>query len=241
MGVEVRSHSGPEKPEKEFPIELVQLSELVPHEQTIENELEWFIEGVQESGIIYWPMLIAEDTKLILDGHHRTAGLMELNYANAPAIVIDYLDDDLVQVDTWYPKVEIPPRQILQYFEDKKLDIKKIEFENINFEKLNERDITAYVGNKQEMYQITGNREEIFEIIRDNWIDQIIYYDNPKMCIESINEKQTAVVSWAYTKREIISHVQEGIVHLPKTTRHTLKYKIPKCNYPLEKLEKNNP
>ena len=105
MGIEVRSHKRP-KPEKEFEIEMVLLKDLIPHEETIDQELKWFIDAVQESGMVYWPMLIAHGSHLILDGHHRHAGLRALNFVNAPAIMIDYMDDELIQLDTWYPLIQ---------------------------------------------------------------------------------------------------------------------------------------
>jgi hypothetical protein len=83
---------------------------------------------------------------------------------------------------------------------------------------------------------VTGERELLFGIIREHWLDDIVYYDNAAHCVEEAKDSETAIISWAYTKKEILDFVKEGNIHLPKTTRHTIHYKYDNCNYPLEKL-----
>lgn len=238
MGVEVRSHRGPEKPVMEYPVERVEISDLVPHEETIEKELQWFIDSVEDMEHVVWPLLIGNRNHTILDGHHRAAGLKALGYKYVPAILIDYYDDDLIQLDTWYPNLKQPLDVILKKFEDTALHVRKSDDATIDRKKLYLREITAYIGNKNELYEIVGGRETIFQILRDNWLNDATYYDDKEMCLENTDEENTSIIAWSYNKKEILDHVKHGIVHLPKTTRHTLKYRVPEVNYPLEKLKK---
>jgi len=239
MGVEVRSHKGPEKPLMDFPVVKVKIEELTPHEQTIPTELDWFIESVRDSDVLIWPMIIGDEHYIILDGHHRAEGLRRLNYKEAPAILIDYSDDDLVKLDTWYPLVNFPVDEVIDHLQKLDLDIEEIDPTKFSRAALNDREITAFVGNSTKLYQVIGDRETIFRELRDNWLANITYYDDADMCFEKSNPSHTALVSWAYTKEEIIEQVNNGVVHLPKTTRHTLKYRVPKCNFPLSELERN--
>ncbi len=236
MGIEVRSHRGPPKPDMEFPVVKVRLDDILPHEQTIPDELEWFINSVQEDQSVFWPMLIGSRNHTILDGHHRAAGLKALNYEEAPAILIDYYDDDLIQLDTWYPLVNQPLEVVIEKAREIGLQVKEVPVAEFSRIKLDDRKMTAFIGNQKMMYAISGERELIFKEVRDLWLSGIVYYDDPVMCLENTNEDHTAIIAWSYTKEEIISHVRQGIVHLPKTTRHTLKYNVPKGIFPLSDL-----
>jgi len=236
MGVEVRSHKGPKKPDLDFPVIKVRLDDVIPHEQTIPNELDWFINSVQESQTIHWPMLIGAKNHTILDGHHRAAGLKKLNYTEAPAILIDYYDDELIQLDTWYPLLQFPVSKVIGHLREQGLTIKECSVQDFSDDKLRGRATTAYIGNTKELYEITGDRETIFKQVKDFWLKDIVYYDDTEMCLENTDEEHTAIISWSYTKEEIIGHVKNGIIHLPKTTRHTLSYNVPEGVFPLEEL-----
>ncbi|WP_297500044.1 L-serine kinase SerK, partial [Thermococcus sp.] len=84
----------------------IELDKMKPHEQLVQKELEDFIESVTGSGIFWKPMLLAkvpgEDMYLIVDGHHRWAGLQKLGAKRAPSVILNYFSDD-VKVYTWYP------------------------------------------------------------------------------------------------------------------------------------------
>lgn len=236
MGVEIRSHKGEDKPFMDMPVTLLNLDDLIPHEQTIDHELDWFVEAVQESGMIHWPMLVDNKTKLILDGHHRTEGLRILSYKKAPAIVIDYMDEAIVQLDTWYPLVEQPLRKVIIQLKMAGLSAEEVDVGSLDMERVTSRKITGYVGNQDQLYEVAGERERIFRRVRDLWLNDIHYYDDPLACFEATKPGTTAIASWSYTKQEILTHVDQGIVHLPKTTRHILSYQVPKCNFQLSEL-----
>ena len=71
MGVEKRT--GPEKPLKVFPVEMVPLSSLKPHEALVEEELRLFLESLLSLRVFFKPLLIDRESHTILDGHHRWA------------------------------------------------------------------------------------------------------------------------------------------------------------------------
>ncbi len=235
MSIEVRSNKG-KILRKNYPIVLVDLIDLIPHEQTIPHELTKFIDGIQKSRTIYWPLMIDKYSNLILDGHHRTAGLKHLRYKNIPAVLLDYQDDELVKLDTWYPLINIPVEKIIDELSDLKFKIDMIS--ELNMNDLKERKFTAIVGNKDRFYRIEGEREDIFELIRSRWLDEIIYYDDAQMCLDNSDNNHTSVIAWSYTKNEVLDIVLAGKIFLPKTTRHTLKFETFKCNFSIDNLDK---
>ncbi|MHA2099798.1 MAG: hypothetical protein ACW99A_14065 [Candidatus Kariarchaeaceae archaeon] len=239
MGVEIRIEPRPTRG-RNFNVELVSLSELIPHEMTIEHALEAFKQAVQVEGIVRHAILLDKSSKLILDGHHRHAGLTSLGYTSCPAILIDYLDDEVVSLDTWYPKIRKPVREIISEFEKEDLEVDECLDETINYSNVTSRKVTAIIGNNKNHWTVIGDRELLFGIIREHWVDEIIYYDNAKHCVEESKFRETAIISWPYTKQEILEFVSERKIHLPKTTRHRIQYNYPDCNYPLENLPRKD-
>lgn len=236
MGVEIRRQPKPTKV-MEFKVELVKLTDLKSHEEIIPAGLEDFKINVVKDGIVKHPMIVDKNSMLVLDGHHRKNGLLELGFINAPAILIDYYDDDLVDLDTWYPRIKADPMTFLS--ELKKLDFTVEELKGeFPIKSLKNREITAVVGNNKKLWTVKGVREEMFFLVRERWLDDIIYYDEYSGCLKETLENETSIVAWAYTKKEVIEHASSGLVYLPKTTRHIVKYLYPNCNYPLSKLDR---
>ncbi|MDH5646804.1 MAG: hypothetical protein OEZ01_12390, partial [Candidatus Heimdallarchaeota archaeon] len=87
------------------------------------------------------------------------------------------------------------------------------------------------------LYNIIGERELVFHIIREKWLEGILYADNAEISLKHAGPSKTAIISWSYSKREILDFVLGGDIFLPKTTRHELKYLVGKCNVPLGSLK----
>ncbi len=237
LSIEIRTDKKG-KPEREMPFELVELSDLLGHEMTIYVELGQLIAGVLNTSTLDWPILIDEKTKLILDGHHRTEGLKALNFTNIPAILIDYHDDDLIKIGTWYPLVRCKLDDIISVLSNSGFDIQEIDDKILKIENIDSREVTALIGNDKKMFKVYGDREDIFQFVRDSWLRHVKYYDDPEMCLENADIKHTAIISWSYTKDEVINHVKNGEIFLPKTTRHQLKYEVKRCNFSIKDLTK---
>ncbi|MHA2090285.1 MAG: hypothetical protein ACW98K_05450 [Candidatus Kariarchaeaceae archaeon] len=235
MSIEIRSQFK-ERPLVEYPITLVDLKKLVPHEMTIKEELERFKDSVLRDGAVFHPMLIDKDTMLILDGHHRHMGLLELGYRNGPAIFLNYLDDKIVTLGTWYPLVDNPPEHVKAVLLEQGLRVEEIDDLEGEFERLKTRGTTGIFGNLDVQYRIDGDRSVIFDLVRERWLDQIMYYDNKQYCLQAAKNEKTAILSWPFTKVEILEYVKKGNIHVPKTTRHVLTYRYKKCDYPLTGL-----
>lgn len=238
MGVEIRTEPKP-KQVKDFKVELVELAHLVPHEMTIEHALETFKYAVQFDGVVRHSIILDKSSNLILDGHHRHAGLLALGFKSAPAIMIDYLDESLVSLDTWYPKIHRPIREIISKFEIEDLEVDECSNDNIDFEMVRGRKVTAIIGNKNGHWKVKGDRELLFSLIRENWLDDTIYYDNAEHCVREAKQGEAAIISWSYTKQEVLDHVKAEKIFLPKTTRHSIHYTYPDCNFPLTRLPRS--
>ena len=235
MSIEIRSEDENMKPYLDHPVELIELSKLLPHEMTIRSEIEWLIKDLKMNKILIWPILVDKNTNLILDGHHRVFAMKELGYSKIPAHILNY-DDEMIKLDTWYPVINIPTDDLINILKKTSVMVKKVEKSNLNYELLKSRNFTCYVVNEFELYEIEGDRDKIFEIIRINFMDKITYYDNYKIALDNTDAENTCVLAWSYGKDEVRKFAKTGGVYDPKTTRHVLPFKVKKIHYDITDL-----
>ena len=88
-------------------IVLLEIKELLPHEEVKEKKLRKLIDLVNKRGGIYEPVLVDRETKTLLDGHHRYNTALNLGLKAIPAIEVDYLEDESIQVESWPGKEEM--------------------------------------------------------------------------------------------------------------------------------------
>ena len=117
MSIEIRSEDENMKPYLDHPVDLIELSKLLPHEMTIRSEIEWLIKDLKMNKILIWPILVDKNTNLILDGHHRVFAMKELGYSKIPAHILNY-DDEMIKLDTWYPVINIPTDDLINILKE---------------------------------------------------------------------------------------------------------------------------
>lgn len=80
----------------------VDISWLKPHERVVSQErVDALVEAISRWGEYRKPLLVDRRSGAILDGHHRYFAAQRLGLAKVPAALIDYLDDDSINVDLW--------------------------------------------------------------------------------------------------------------------------------------------
>lgn len=83
-----------------FHFEILEIEKLRSHEATDPEMLKKFVEEVRSDGALFKPILVDEETLVILDGHHRFEALKLLGCKRIPVYLVDYNDDD-ISVTTW--------------------------------------------------------------------------------------------------------------------------------------------
>ena len=79
---------------------MVERETLKDHEEVIPSNLEKRVSKMMSKGF-YKPIVIDNDSKVILDGHHKWTAAKLLDLDLVPVIIVDYLQDDTVLVDVW--------------------------------------------------------------------------------------------------------------------------------------------
>ncbi|AAL80504.1 chromosome partitioning protein ParB [Pyrococcus furiosus DSM 3638] len=230
-------------PVKKVEYVFIELDKMKPHEQLVQRELEDFIESVTGSGIFWKPMLLAKipgtDEYLIVDGHHRWAGLQKLGAKRAPSVILDYFDEG-VKVYTWYPAFKGDVNKVIERLKAEGLEV--IEDEKAE-EKAEKGEIAfALIGEKS--FAIPGGLEEQKKVSKVlDEMDQakeieLVYYglkEDAKADMEK-GEIDYVFIRKAPTKEEVMELVKRGEVFSPKTTRHVLPFIPDKIDVKLEDL-----
>jgi len=86
--------------EQQVEIFMVERETLKDHEEVIPSNLEKRVSKMMSKGF-YKPIVIDNDSKVILDGHHKWTAAKLLDLDLVPVIIVDYLQDDTVLVDVW--------------------------------------------------------------------------------------------------------------------------------------------
>lgn len=238
-GVEKRTE-GP-KPFREFPITWVDLSELKPHEALNEEELKGFIESVTRSGVFWLPLLITKKEKIIIDGHHRWAGLRKLGARRAPGILIDYGDSEIT-LGTWFPLLT----------KEIGIFLAALEKNDIKTQKVSKRQIAlnaVQVGNAK--MAIVGKPKEEAILILDNPLavdiltkeegKSICYIDTESAALSAVDrgDSRYAIIRKPLTKADVRQKTDRGEIFAAKSTRHILPWAYQKIDVKLEEIVSN--
>ncbi len=79
---------------------ILRINELRVHELIQRKKVEELKEDILREGRIKRPILVDENTLVVIDGHHRLQALKELGCKFIPALLVDYRSSDIC-VEPW--------------------------------------------------------------------------------------------------------------------------------------------
>ncbi len=114
VGLEFKviGYTGPNGAPCSYPIVLVPLSALKPHERVIEERVEKLKVQLVRDGVQIKPILVDSRGLVILDGHHRVEALKRLGAVYVAAVIVDYDNDECISVDSWRKGWNVTKREV---------------------------------------------------------------------------------------------------------------------------------
>ena len=91
----------------ELKVILVEISSLHHHEELLPGLLEDLKEEIARDGYLKHPVIVDEETLVVIDGSHRVEALRELGCKLIPACMVRYQDPD-ISVGCWYRTLKGP-------------------------------------------------------------------------------------------------------------------------------------
>jgi len=84
-----------------FKLSLIEIGELKPHEEVVEKSVEQLANKIMSQAVVRDPLLVDQESLVILDGMHRLSSLKTLKCCFAPCCLLDY-DNERIKVGSWY-------------------------------------------------------------------------------------------------------------------------------------------
>ncbi len=88
-------------------IALVEIDELLLHEETISGSLDGLMEEIERSGILKSPVIVSRESLVVLDGMHRVEAVRKLGCRFMCVCLVDYMIPG-IRVDRWCRVVSSP-------------------------------------------------------------------------------------------------------------------------------------
>ena len=85
-------------------VEWAKITELIPHEDILLSLVTRNIENIKRNKKII-PIIVDEETNIILDGHHRYYSLLLLDISKVPVFYVKYMSNS-IKVNSWYRQIK---------------------------------------------------------------------------------------------------------------------------------------
>jgi len=187
-------------------LEVVELRDLVFHEDPDQQRLEKLINRLNSEKILKNPPIVARmqgyDKLVILDGANRTAALKALGVNHIVVQTVD-LEDDLLSIQCWHHAVEKLDRS---YF--------MIKLSKIDGIKMTERE--SFFENSSMRQKLTDEKDYLCRIIfRDDSVLAIKGSENIRDQIKQLNEISSLYLKTTYSDRVSYIDLDNLRAHYP--------------------------
>ena len=92
---------------------LLPTAQLAIHEHVDEERVRELAREIAATGRVEEPIWVADESWVILNGHHRFAALRQLGAARVPAWVVDY-HDPMVELARWEDGPELSKQEVIR-------------------------------------------------------------------------------------------------------------------------------
>ena len=96
-----------------FTVSVVEIERLRGHERTDEARLKALKAEIEADGMLFRPIVVDEETDVVLDGHHRLEALRLLGCSRIPVCYVSYVSDR-IGVMSMIKGLEITKAKVVQ-------------------------------------------------------------------------------------------------------------------------------
>jgi len=220
-------------------LEIVEVSELLQHEQTIDVNLLRLKEAMLNIGQLVDPIIVDKKTKTVLDGNHRMKVLKTIKVPNAVCQAVDY-NDEKIKICGWFPVMEnlsvdrisglgFKTEPVDLEHGKQTLDSKGAAFMLVN-EKNGKKECQLIEPSSYDLLGMLEAQEKILQKINNS--DKVLYIADDQV-MEHLKAGRSALFRRNFTKQDVIG---EALAHRPlppKSTRHLIPDRVIRLNMKL--------
>jgi hypothetical protein len=220
-------------------IALVEIDELLFHEETNSGILDGLMEEIKGAGILKSPVIVGRESLMVLDGMHRVEASRKLGCRFICVCLVDYMSPG-IRVDRWCRVVSSPIA--IEDFISRFGDLGEIA-----------RSVGSPSGGaslllmlEEGFYEMAAHGEEIvsaFAIVTsiESWLRKkghAIRYETEEDAARMLERREAGFVLCPPTieKRHVLETVKSGRLFPPKATRHIVPARPFGVDVPLELL-----
>jgi hypothetical protein len=235
-------------------LELIALSSIQPQEKADVGRVKNLISGMEKSGILRDPPIVARGPRgslIQLDGTTRLMALKELGCTHTVAQIVDYNDSSQVLIKSWVHVSKVDRKKFLK-------ELKSIK--NVSTEEFklglgltltgHPLAVTSIIFRDGRGLSVIGSYD-LFKRVRlmQRVVDLYSKFitRNREVSIESMAElkeffenhqdKNVALFFPSFSAQEIFALLKKGITLPQGITRHIVNGRLLRINYPLEMLK----
>ncbi len=204
-------------------IALVEIEELLLHEETISGRLDALKEEIERAGILKSPVIVGKESLVLLDGAHRVEALRSLGCRFMCTCLVDYLSPE-IKVDRWCRVISSP-----------------IAIEDF-ISRFGDLGVIARAGGspgggaslllmlEEGYYEMAAHGEGIVSSFAtvtsiESWLRKnghAIRYETEREAVKMLERREVGFVFCppAIEKHQVLETVKSGRVFPPKATRH---------------------
>lgn len=227
-----------EKPLIQCHIVLVPIEELHGHEQIVQVQVDWLKNNLKKLGYFFRPILIVKNHNVILDGHHRVVALQQLGYSKVPCIEMTYLDNEDIQLGTWYPVyIGKGKKRFPSAF--KKIGVEWERLNTFSVDVLSNPNYGFILKTSKSQFMIKGTQQEIYAKFLNYYNPELFeYVKTLDYALHLLDDGRAAFIlaRKTLTKKDVLETAKKGMPFAPKTTRHILSFKYQDIKVPLSNL-----
>lgn len=215
-------------------LEIVEVSHLLQHEQTIDVNLLRLKEGMLNIGQLVDPLIIDRKSKTVLDGNHRRRVLELIKVPHAVCQVVDY-ESPRIEIGGWLP--------VNESLTAEKAKASKLKLEDVDFEQgkhaIEKKRAAFMLCNRKrnecclvepgayDLQEMLDAQQRVLKAVNNG--DKFLYIADDSV-EEQLAAGRTALFRRNFTKKEVVAEALAGRPLPPKSTRHMIPDRIIRLN-----------
>ena len=209
-------------------INLLPLSTVIEHEEVVSSRVKMVKYALMMEKVVRRPIIVHEDKKFVVDGHHRLQALRELGVKYVPVVYANY-DRDIKDIKGWSIILNVrnlKGREVIRQVQDFEQSIKRGSNKMI-------------IKLKDSLYEVSIDALDSYRTITEINLDIFKVRNYTKRVTELSRDlrQDFVIVLPPLSKYSIFKIVQKGLVLPPRSTYHITYLKKININFSLKKLK----
>ena len=227
-------------------IKIERLRNLHVHEEIIPELLNRLVLEIGRDGAVKHPVIVDEDSLVVLDGTHRVEAIKKLGCEYIPVCLVNYSNPSIA-VGAWYRVIDEPVelKTVLSIIKDLNLIVGRESSRNA-YKLVLDRKVIAALISKKGSYIINNSKhdiKEVYDVIKEvesrlRLKGYRVTYDTEVASIKAIKAGRATLILAipAILKEEVVRVALNGRVFTHKSTRHIIPARPLFINIPLKWL-----